>query len=62
MTSVCFSSSARLVRRPAWHSRGRRLIEERHWEVAEVERPRFNFLSLSEAGQSDHAGGESRKT
>src|SRR5258708_2249210 len=34
------------VRRAARHGRGRGLIEERHREVSEIEKPRFNPLSL----------------
>jgi hypothetical protein len=34
------------VSRPARHSWRQGLVEERHWKVAEVEKPRFNRLSL----------------
>src|SRR5580658_9573536 len=34
------------VRRAARHSGRHGLVEERHWEVAEVEKPRLNRLSL----------------
>jgi hypothetical protein len=32
--------------RAAWHGRGRGLIEERHREVSEIEKPAFNPFSL----------------
>jgi hypothetical protein len=34
------------VRRAARHGRGRGLIEERHREVSEIEKPAFNPFSL----------------
>src|SRR5258708_37251128 len=34
------------VRRSGRHSGRHGLVEERHWEVAEVEKPRFNRLSF----------------
>src|SRR5260370_41086758 len=35
-----------VVRGPDRHRWRQGLVEERHWEVAEVEKPRFNRLSL----------------
>jgi hypothetical protein len=34
------------VRRAAWHRRRHGLVEEGHWEVAKIEKLRFNPLSL----------------
>src|SRR5579872_3613808 len=45
--SSCIATDPRACGRPPDRDRGRKgLIEERHWEVAEIEKLRFNPLPL----------------
>jgi hypothetical protein len=44
--AVHFLHHLMFVSRAAWHCRGHGLIEERHREVSEIEKPAFNRFSF----------------